>query len=108
MSRNRLDVSHHLADPLVVSTECSWRRILASSGKPICVPVNSIGDGDNHPDLQVDMDDLYLFAASPELYESNIMLLDALEKALIGKQIKGCDEIVEFAKLALTKAEARA
>lgn len=103
--KNRLDVSHYLSDPLMVATGCSWRRILTNSGKSVCVPMNSLND--NHPDLLADMEDLHLFSASPELYEANVMLLEALEKALGGKTIKGCDEIMEFAELALAKAENR-
>ena len=101
--KNRLDVTHHLVDPLMVATGCSWRRIIGESGRSVCVPTNH--PTDNHPDLNGSHEDLVLLSAAPELYESNVMLLDALQRVLSGTPISNIDEIIEFSEKALKKAE---
>lgn len=100
--KNSLDVSKFLQDPLMVATSCSWRRILTHSGKPVCVPTNA---NDGHPDLCADPEMLVLFSAAPELYESNLMLLDALKKVLSGDKTSNLVEVIGFAENALHKAE---
>jgi len=102
-SGNRLDVSKHLSDSLMVATGCSWRRIIGQSGRKVCVPCNH--PSDNHPDLEGSMEDLTLLSAAPELYESTAMLIDALESILQNKSVKCLDETIKFAEMALAKAE---
>ncbi len=101
--KNEIDVSHHLADPLMVATGSSWRRIIGESGRSVCVPTNH--PVDKHPDLEGSHEDLTLLSAAPELYESNLLLLDALQRVLNGEKISNIIEVIGFAEKALSKAE---
>jgi len=103
MRDKHANIENLLADPIIVATGCSWRRLLQSSGKAFCVPTNSTTDG--HPDLDCSSEDLALLSASPELYESVIMLTEAVNSLLSNKRISNLDEIMIFSELALKKAE---
>lgn len=103
MSNRKLDVSGVIRDPWMVATSCSWRRILSASGKPVLLPTNSSSDG--HPDLQAEPEVLQLMATAPELYQSNIMLLDALNALREGKEVADLDLVITFALHAQQKAE---
>ncbi len=104
-SNGQLDVSLLLNDPIMVATSCSYRRFLTRSGKPVCEPCTH--PVDNHPDLMATDEVLQLMAASPELYESTRMLMDAVNALSSGKPIRNLDEIMLFAKAATEKAEAK-
>lgn len=103
MSDKRLDVSGIMRDPWMVATSCSWRRIISASGESVLLPTNSASDG--HPDLQAEPEVLQLMAAAPELYQSNFMLLDALNALREGKEVADLDLIITFALHAQQKAE---
>lgn len=103
MRKHKIDIKLHLIDPLIVATGCSWRRILGHSGRNVCVPTNN--KNDNHPDLDASYEDLALLSAAPELYESNILLLNALNSVLSGKKVDNINDLRLIAEKALLKAE---
>jgi hypothetical protein len=103
MRKQKIDIKLHLIDPLIVATGCSWRRIIGISGRNVCVPTNN--PNDNHPDLDASYEDLALLSAAPELYESNILLLNALNSVLNGDNVDNIDELKLIAEKALSKAE---
>jgi hypothetical protein len=101
----QLDVSLLLNDPIMVATSCSFRRFKTQSGVSVCEPCTH--PTDNYPDLMATDEVLQLMAASPELYESTRMLMDAVNALSSGKPIRNLDEIMLFAKAATEKAEAK-
>lgn len=103
MEIKRLDLEKELKDPWYLATGSSWRRFLTESGKTVCEPCNH--PVDSHPDLSGDTRHLTLMSASPELYESNLMLLDAVQRLASGAKVSNLDEIMLFAEKSLKKAE---
>lgn len=103
MKNKEIDTQKYLRDPWFVATGSSWRRIITRSGEPVCVPTNHHADG--HPDLQAEPTALQLMSAAPELYESNLKLLEVVKCLIEGREVTDIDKVISFAEKAKSKAE---
>lgn len=100
---HEFDTQKFLTDPLMVATGCSWRRIIHSSGKPSFMPTNDAELG--FPTIEAEEETLSIFAASPTLFVSTLLLLDRLQAAFDPKlSVDDGEEILNYAKHVLNSA----